>query len=264
MIRRRAALAFCLPLAAAFPAGAQTFRYAPGTSQYHALVVTRMTREMGTHRSTDELTQVQRFTVGLAPGGGDTLQLTLTLDSASLRSSTAGVQDVRPLVGLRVRGRISPVGVVHSGALDGPDLGPRGALVASELVRFLPLLRGDLRLGTTWTDTVSESIDMLGIPVARRVVTTSRVRGDTTVAQGRGWTIARRSAVTFSGTGRMTGQDVRLEGSSTADATIVVTRAGRFVGSDQSDSTITTFTIPATGMRVGMTQSQQATIRLVP
>ena len=136
-------------------------------------------------------------------------------------------------------------------------------VVANELARFLPRMRRDLRLGLTWTDTTNEQIDMLGIPVERRIITRSLVSRDTVLAGVRGWRIDRSSAVVFTGRGSMNGQQVRLEGGSNAEGVIVVSRAGRYLGSEQRDSVTTNFTIPATGAQVAMTQTQTATVRKV-
>lgn len=249
---------------AALPLGAQHFRYTPGSARYEASVVTRMAREMGGQRVDDEITQSQRLTVELRPAAGDTLRIGITVDSATVATRSGGPQDVSPLIGLQVAGRISPLGVLYSSEVVGRDIGPTGAMVASELARFLPKLRSDLRAGLTWTDTVAESIDMLGIPVERRVITTSQVTGDTAVVGGRGWKINRRSAVNFSGGGTMTGQKIQLSGSSTADGVVIVSRAGRYLASYQTDSTSTKFSMPATGMEVGMTQAQTTRVAVVP
>lgn len=252
-----------LVVLAAVPAGAQGFHYAPGTAQYHATVVTKMTRDIAGQVTEDEITQSQRLTVGLTAGAGDTLRIAVTVDSASVASRTAGVQDVRPLVGLRVDGRISRLGDYYSSALVGREIGPTGALVASELARFLPRLRADIRPGLAWTDTTSERIDMLGIPVERRIITRSVVAGDTTLAGVRAWRIDRMSTVAFTGGGSMNGQQVRLEGGSDAKGVIVVSRAGQYLGSEQRDSVTTNFTIPATGARIEMTQAQTARVTKV-
>lgn len=263
-MQSRALLPALLVLAAtAVPIGAQGFAYAPGTAQYHASVVTKMTRDIGGRRMEDEITQSQRLTVGLVAGAGDTLRIGVTVDSASVATSTAGPQDVSPLVGLRVDGRISRLGDYYSSALVGREIGPTGALVANELARFLPRLRADIRQGLAWTDTTSERIDMLGIPVERRIITRSVVAGDTTIAGVRAWRIERTATVAFTGNGSMNGQQVRLEGGSNAEGVIVVSRAGRYLGSQQRDSVTTNFTIPATGAHVAMTQTQTATVTKV-
>ncbi|MBA3889730.1 MAG: hypothetical protein H0X64_04300, partial [Gemmatimonadaceae bacterium] len=94
-------------------------------------------------------------------------------------------------------------------------------------------------------------------------ITTSTVAGDTTIAGVRAWRIDRTSTVAFTGAGSMNGQQVRLVGGSNADGLIIVSRAGRYLASEQRDSVTTNFTIPATGAQVGMTQSQITTVSLI-
>lgn len=261
----RAPLSIALGLSlVSFPLGAQQFRYAPGSARYEAEVVTQMTRDIGGQRVEEEINQRQRLTVALAAAMGDTLRIGVTIDSAAVATRSSGPQDVSPLVGLRIDGRISTLGALYTSGVSGRDIGPTGVMVASELARFLPKMRADLRMGLTWTDTTSERIDMLGIPVDRRVITTSHVRGDTTLSAGRGWKIDRKSTVDFSGGGTMGGQQVQLTGASTADGVVVISHAGRYLASTQTDSVSTKFTIPSRGMEVGMTQSQVARVRLVP
>ncbi|MBA3890943.1 MAG: hypothetical protein H0X64_10465, partial [Gemmatimonadaceae bacterium] len=84
---------------ASLPLGAQEFRYTPGTAQYRASVVTKMTRDIGGQRMEDEITQLQRLTVGLFADAGDTLRIGVTVDSAAVATRSAGPQDVSPLVG---------------------------------------------------------------------------------------------------------------------------------------------------------------------
>lgn len=262
-VRSPLPVALALALAAP-PLGAQAFRYAPGTATYTASVVTKMSREMAGQRMEDEITQNQRLTVDLRAAMGDTLRIGVTVDSAAVATRSSGPQDVSPLIGLRIDGRISSLGRVYSSAVAGPDIGPTGTLVANELAKFLPKLRGDLRTGLAWTDTTAESMDMLGVPVQRRVITSSQVRGDTTIAGARGWKIDRRSVVSFSGTGTLSGQPIQLTGSSTADGIVVVSRAGRYLASEQTDSVTTRFAVPSRGMEIGMTQSQVTRVAMVP
>lgn len=257
---------FTAAVAAAFvtltlPLGAQGFRYAPGTSTYDAAVVTKMTREIGGQRIDSEITQEQRLTVAVSEASRDTLRIGVTIDTAAVRSE-AGPENVAQLIGLKVEGRISPVGEVYSSALTNGNLGPAGTVIASELAKILPRMRRDLRVGLAWTDTIAEEVDMLGLPIQRRTIMTSRVVGDTTVAGERGWRVDRKADVRFSGQGQLQGQQFTLTGASTAEGRIVVGRSGRYLASTQTDSVRTNFT--SSGTEFSITQTQKTTVGLAP
>jgi len=243
------------------PVDAQGFGYAPGDARYQATVVTTMSRELGGQRMEDEVTQRQQFTVSLKSVGRDTLRIGLTLDSASVVSRTEGPQDVSQIVGLSVEGHLSPVGEVYSSRLTRGDLGPASGMIAAELARFLPIVRNDLRAGMAWTDTTTENVEMLGVPIRRRVVTTSTVAGDTMVAGQPTWRIDRTSRVSFAGEGSIQGQALTLEGSSTTDGRIFLTRAGRFLGSTQTDSSTTKVSSGDVSFSVNQTQRANVALR---
>lgn len=243
-------------------AAAQSFEYAPGTTTYRASIVTKMTNTVGGQALEDEMTQSQRLTVALSPLAGDTLALQVTIDSASAATRRFGAQNVAELVGLRVDGWISPDGTSHAGARASRNLGPQAAVLANDLARFLPRVRGELRPGNAWTDTTTEEIDMLGVPVRRQVVTTSRVVGDSMVAGERAWRIDRTAAVTFTGGGTIGGRTITLSGTSRTSGVIVVAAAGRYLGGDLTDSATTVFEAAGSGQRVAVDQVQRTRIEV--
>lgn len=232
---------------------AQGFRYAPGDATYEASVVTRMTREMNGQRMEDEVTQRQRLRVSLRERTPDTLQIGITLDTASV-VARSGPQDVSQLIGLEVEGQISPLGQVYSSEVVTGNLGLVGPMIAGELVKLLPRVRSDLRQGLTWTDTTTERVNMLGVPIERRTITVSTVAGDTAVAGERAWRIDRTADVSFTGTGTLQGQQLTLDGSSVARGHILVGRSGRYLGSVQTDSVTTNFSSGAMAFSIRQTQ----------
>lgn len=241
-------------LAASSAASAQAFRYAARSDRYEATVVTKMAREMNGQRMEDEVTQRQRLTVSLAPAAGDTMRIGVTLDTASV-TARSGPQDVSGLIGLKVEGLVSPLGHVYSSRLASGDLGPAGAMIAGELAKFLPRMRRDLRPGLRWADTTVEEVQMLGIPIQRRTITTSVVGGDTAIAGERAIRIDRAAVVSFTGAATIQGQAIKLDGSSNASGQIFLSRAGRYLGSSQSDSVRTNFTAGANAFSVTQTQT---------
>lgn len=246
---------FAITLLASIAEGQGTFRYQPGDAVYTATVETKMINEMGGQRQEDEVTQRQRLRVSLRQQAGDTMQIGITLDSASVVSTSSGAGDVRALIGLQVEGHLSPLGEVYSSRLVKGNLGIAGPMVAGELAKLLPRMRGDLRPGLTWTDTTSEAVEMLGIPIKRQTITTSTVEGDTAVAGERAWRVNRTAAVSFTGGGTVQGQSVTLQGSSTGTGRILIARTGRYLGSTTTDSAKTNFNAGAMAFTVEQTQT---------
>lgn len=246
--------AFAVTLVASVAEGQGAFRYQPGDAVYDAVVETKMINEIGGQRQEDEVTQRQRLRVSLREQAGDTMQIGITLDSASVVSTTSGAGDVSQLIGLQVEGQLSPLGHVYSSRLVKGNLGMAGPMVAGELAKLLPRMRGDLRPGLTWTDTTSEEVEMFGIPIKRQTVTTSTVEGDTAVAGERAWQVSRKAAVSFTGGGTVQGQSVTLQGSSTGTGQILVAHTGRYLGSTTTDSATTNFSAGAMAFTVAQTQ----------
>jgi hypothetical protein len=242
---------------------AQRFEYAPGTSQYRLTAVNKLTQEAQGQKMEQEVRSQQKLTVTLNRQGRDTLGFAMTLDSVQVSSSAGPVPDVSPLIGLKVTGVLSPSGALYaSKAPEGPGSEMTGAL-ADEMARFLPRLRPSLAIGTTWTDTVAGKVSQGGIALDRTVIATSKVVGDTTYQGRRALRIDRSTSARFSGSGTTQGQPITVEGTSSGTDNLFVTRDGLFLGGVLNNAAAIKFTLVASGMEIGRTQSQTTTIARV-
>ena len=253
----------CTALAAAAPLEAQRFEYAPGTAQYRLTAVNKLTQEAQGQKVDQEVTSEQKLTITLGRQSRDTLSFAMTLDSARIQSSAGPVPDLSPILGLRITGAISPIGVVY--ATRAPEGSPRdvSASIADEMSRFLPRLRPSLAVGTTWTDTTAGKVNQMGISLDRTVVTTSTVVGDTTYAGERAWRINRTTQATFAGSGTSGGQPLTMEGTSRGTDNLFVARNGTYLGGLLNNAATIKVTLVANGMEVGLTQNQNTTITKV-
>jgi hypothetical protein len=249
--------------ALAGPLEAQQFQYAPGTSQYRLTAVNKLTQEAQGQKVEQEVTSEQKLTVTLGRQARDTLSFAMTLDSAKVQTSAGASPDLSSLIGLKVTGALSPIGLIYT--TKGPD-GPGSEMagpLADEMSRFLPRLRPALAIGTTWTDTTSGKVNQMGISLDRTVIVTSKVVGDTTYLGERAWRIDRTTQATFAGTGTSQGQPLTMEGSSTGTDNIFVARTGIYLGGLSNNAATIKVTLVANGMEIGLTQNQNATITRV-
>jgi len=249
-------------LIAAGQASAQ-FRYAPGTSQYRLTAVNKVTQEAQGQKLHQEVTSEQKLTVVLGRQSRDTLSFAVTLDSARVQTSAGPAPDLSSLMGLRVTGALSPLGVVYVTKAPEGSTSPIVGPIAEELSRFLPRLRAGLAIGTTWTDTTSGKVNQMGISLDRRAVSTSKVVGDTTYEGERAWRIERATQTTFAGTGTSEGQPLTLEGSSQGADNFFVTHKGVYLGGMMNNAATIKVTLVANGTEVGLTQNQNTTITRV-
>jgi hypothetical protein len=242
------------------PLPAQRFEYAPGTSQYRLTAVNKLTQEAQGQKVEQEVTSDQKLTITLGRQGRDTLSFAMTLDSAKVQTSAGPAPDLSAILGLKVTGALSPIGVVYvTRPPEGPT-SPMAGPIADEMSRFLPRLRPTLAVGTTWTDTTAGKVNQMGISLDRTVITTSKVVGDTTYNGERAWRIDRTTQATFAGSGTSEGQPLTMEGTAKGTDNLFVARSGTYLGGLLSNAATIKVTLVANGMEVGLTQNQSTTI----
>lgn len=262
----RTTLVFALACAIApsLPAAAQSFEYAPQQARYRLTSVTKGAQDyMGQHQEFEQSNN-QLLSVTVARQAKDTIALTVVIDSISLVGPMGMVPpDLNRLLGLTVSSKLSPFGAVYS------TEGPKDTTIANiaqiteEMGRFLPRIRGQLRAGSSWTDTTTGKVKQNGLDIDRQVIATFTVVGDTTVSGEKGWKIARETNATLTGSGAPQGQPMTMDGTATGKGTLVMSQKGAFVGSRQEDQANIRITLAANGTEVGVTTTQNTTVERV-
>lgn len=265
-----------LVLAAAAPvasAAAQDFAYKPGTQQYRLEQTLSQTQEMQGQMMDMSLTSAQFISLAAAPQGGG-LGLTYTIDSVrfdtptgSMAAMAGGAADQRDaqakaLTGKQVVATASPLGAISSiGAADTTDAAARS--VAPGFRTFLIAFpSAAVQSGMTWTDTVSATMNNMGIDVKSTAINTYTVTGDTTAYGRRAWMVAHTGTLTLSGSGNTQGADVTLSGTGSSTGTSFVGVDGVYLGGTTDQTQSMTVDVPAAGMSIPITN--KVATKIVP
>ena len=257
--RLTATLGVALALAPQLVA-AQRLEYAAGTTHYAITTNgTGYAEQMGQRQDVNFDTE-QRVTLTIARHAKDTLDLTMTLDSLAGRMPNGMPIDGSAARGLKVVGALSPVGRIYSKRIASDSAPEALRQSAEEMIRFLPVLPADLKIGTTWADTNASPVKQMGLDIDRKIVTTYKVLGDTTYDGEKSWRIDRAATVTLSGSGTTMGQQVSLVGGSTGTGTYYVSAAGTLLGAELKDEVQSKVTLVAAGMDVTSNQTQTTKI----
>jgi len=241
-------------------ATAQRLEYATGTTHYDITTnATGFAEQMGQRQDVNFDTE-QRVTLTIARHSKDTLDLTMTLDSLSGRMPNGMPIDGAAARGLKVVGALSPVGRIYSKRIASDSAPEAMRQSAEEMIRFLPVLPPDLKVGTTWADTNTAPVKQMGLEINRKVVTTYKVLGDTTYEGEKSWRIDRAATVTLSGSGTTMGQPVTLDGGATGSGTYYLSTKGTLLGATLKDEVKSKVTLTAAGVDVTSNQTQTTKI----
>lgn len=237
-------------------AAAQRLEYAAGTTRYAITTnATGYAERMGQREDVNFDTE-QRVTLTIARHSKDTLDLTMTLDSLAGRLPNGMPIDGSAARGLKVIGTLSPVGRIYTKRIASDSASDQLRQSAEEMIRFLPVLPADLKVGSTWSDTTASPVKQMGLDINRQVVTVYKVVGDTTYDGEKSWRIARAATVTLAGSGTTMGQPVTLEGGSTGTGTYYLSTTGTLLGADLKDEVKSKVTLVSAGMDVTSNQTQ--------
>jgi hypothetical protein len=250
----RLALAAATLAATAATAGAQSLTYGPGTAKYRTTGSSKMVQEVMGQKMDADITMSRLVTVQVEPRSGDTLAVTVRLDSVTTQMGAMPAPGLDALFGTSTVALMSRTGQHFSHTVSGDTANPAVAGLADELARFLPRVRGELRPGATWTDTIADKGNQGGVEVDRHAVVVSRVVGQETFNGVRAWKIDRAVTATLSGSGAMQGQPVSMEGTVNTKGAVYVTRDA-YIGTEQTDEVKMKVTMIANGMEVSITQS---------
>lgn len=268
-------LAALAVVAVAAPAAAQDFAYKPGTQKYRLEQTLSQTQEMAGQAMDMTLESAQFVSLAVRPQGAG-LGLTYTIDSVRFAPPTGSMAamagdataqreaQVRALTGKQVVAGISPLGAVSSiAAADTADAAARA--VAPGFRTFLVAFpSAAVKAGMTWTDTVTATMNNMGIDVKSTAVNTYRVTGDTTAHGRKAWKVEHTGALTLSGSGNTQGADVTLAGTGSSTGMSLVGVDGVYLGGTTDQMQTMTVEVPAAGMSIPITNKVATKIVAMP
>lgn len=249
---------FVAALALAVPAlaGAQSFEYAPGTSQYRVVQSTKAAQEVMGQKNEIESQSTQVVSIKLTRAAKDTVAMDITLDTIfSTNNMNVPSQMMDKFIGMKVAAKISPTGVFYSATGPGEQALANSSTLTDQMGNFLPRMRATLQKGATWTDTTTGKVSQGGVEIERKTVSRYTVEGDTTIANMKSWKVVRRDSTTMSGSGNSPNGPLTMEGTTKGVGSIFVSPTGHFLGIDGTEDATLKIVLSANGMEIGVTQS---------
>lgn len=265
MITRFSLLASALALAATPTLHAQmsSFSYADGKHRYRMESTTKVSQELQGQTMDAELRTRHLLTVDVARKAKDTLAIGFTWDSASI--TTVGpvpTPDLSKVAGTKSSGLASPAGEVYS--FDPGQALAEGMPTMEEFEHFLPVVeRTNKKLGDTWVDTLTIDGNRNGMQVNTTMIVTSTYAADTTFAGEKSWRIHRNLAFTVAGVGQQQGMALTIEGTGTGEREDYISSKGVYLGSELTQSSTSTVSLPANGMTIPMTTTVTSRVERV-
>jgi hypothetical protein len=207
----------------------------------------------------------QQVSLTLAPSAGDTLDLTIAVDSLSVSSSLAApAPNLDRIRGAKLKGRISPTGRLY--AFQAPaDANPETTALYGAFRRFLiPLPNSAVSVGSRWADTTTDRVTKEGLDVTTRTITRSRVAGDTTIGGQPAWRIERNSVVEAHGTGTEAGRQIKLRNDGTIAGTHYISARGVYLGSTSTQRSEMLLSAGESDVSMPIVQTIKSTVEPLP
>ncbi len=244
-----------------------SFAYQPGTYRYAVTTTVERSQDQPADRPpfTFQVVTKQQVTVALAPSAGDTLDLTITVDSISVGSSLAApAPNLDRIRGAKLRGKLSPTGQVYT--FQAPaNADPETAALYGAFRRFLiPLPRSPLSTGSRWVDTTTDRVTKEGLEVTTRTITRSRVAGDTTIGGQPAWRIERNSVVEAHGAGTEAGRPLKLRNDGTIAGTHYISTRGVYLGSASTQRSEMLLSAGESDTSMPIVQTIKSTVQPLP
>jgi hypothetical protein len=240
--------------------------YAPGVHRYHVTTVTSRSQIQGGGRAPFDfsVTTDQWIAVELAPSKGDTMHMTVTVDSVKVSSDLdAPKPDVDKLRGVKVTGSVSPQGRTYAFSPPAQASADIRNLYAGFSRFLMPLGAAPLAKGAAWADTAVEHQRRAGFDITSTEINSYRVTGDTTVGGQHAWRVERTMRVAQHGEGKEGGQPITLTGTVTSTGARFMSDQGVLLGGESTQrSELQTHMNESEGAPID--QTIKSTIELLP
>ena len=242
--------------------GAPFSYQATGPTRYllerHDSVLVRLPNGQSQTRT---LGRVAHFTVTAL--AGSPLRVTITLDSMAVDGPVATAGALDSARGTRWTGTLTAAG--RLGGLATDRVSAVGEQFRSMLPTIFPVLpAAGARAGAEWVDTSETALRAEAFDVKEHAVTASRALGQVPHAGVQALQIESSATFTRAGGGSQFGQAVEVQATGTRQVTTWLATTGVLAGSQGSEVSDMTVTIPAMGQSLPVRQTATFSVRLLP
>jgi hypothetical protein len=241
-------------------------KYGPFTATYLITSHARVDQEFGGGVNTTEYT-MHFYVTTSARGSGDTLALSITLDSIPVLEGQmleAARDEARRVAGLMFRGTLTGSGEVKDLTSPADTSGPLAQEITRGLERlFPPLPSGGATVGATWTDSTESTNTTQGLDLTFRSV--AAYRAESWEAHGGFEALRVGSDATYSvaGAGSTGGVEITLDGSGVRRGRHYLAADGRYLGGVWADTLHSTAMVAAMGTAIPVTTFRADTVLVV-
>ncbi len=250
----------------AMPAVAQTALapYAPVEAKYRVISNTATSQVMMGQAQEFETKASQLLSVSVAKAGG-ALSLTMTLDSATVTTTApTPVPDMTEAFGMKFTATMGLDGKVATSAVTDRAGAPSTSQLAGNFRSILPRLLVGATVGSTWTDSSSNTTKQEDAEVTTTTNSAYSLAGDTVVAGVKAWKITAASASKVTGHGNRMGADYSITGDVKGLVTAVVSVTGVLLGEASDADSNLTVTVESAGMTIPIAQKTSTRIDKLP
>ena len=242
----------------------EVVRYGPSAVRYVVRRQLHIEQSLGGTPQTQDL-GTQMFVSATITGPADTAgyPATFTIDSIVPDSGTPP-----PIADsfLRVRrlvftGRVAAQGEFQGSVVSDSALARNLLQLLGNFHDFLPRIpRDGVRLGASWTDSLSSTQRGGSTEVTRRSLTQSNAAAWEVRSGTRSLRLDLSGTYTVSGSGQNGGQFFQMGGSGTSAGRAFLAEDGRFLGGESRDSAALTVSLPAQGLTLPVMQVLTTTV----
>lgn len=239
------------------------FAYAPGTAKYKVTSNTKQAQEAMGQKQEFEVSAEQRLTLTTS-GRGEAVNFSLRLDTLVVNATgPTPPLDLTKIVGATYAGTMNEQGKVSKGDITVPNGGDAAAPQFQGLKRFVPALRPGLKIGSTWSDSSTNSFQQAGAQVNNTTISNFRIERDTTIGGEAAWIVSYTSDAKINGKGNQQGADFVIDGTGKGTGMHFLGKKGTYLGRTDTEESNMTVTVEAAGLVIPIVTASQTKVELV-
>jgi len=247
------------------PAAVESFLYHPFTAHYRIASRNHTEQEFGGQVSAVDFNMAY-FLAAQASAGGDSMQLTMTVDSivpAGAMPPGVSPSDLQGAVGATFAGTLAPTGEI-SGFQGGSGTGQFLEQLNTSMQRFLPTVpAGGAHAGQAWSDSAAISTSSSGLDLEIATVTDYQAGSWGAYGDGQALEVTAISRYTLAGGGTQGGTEITIDGTGTSHIRLLFGAEGLLLSQTSADTANFTATVLAMGAIIPVTQVRHDTVSVV-